>query len=730
MKHIIAGLLLTVSFAVPAFAQEGDVDTEQASSQCTTLSSTALRYRARDSGTNGEVTLLQAFLQDANLLATDPTGFFGVGTVNAVKAFQTQNNLQATGYVGPLTREKIRVISCNGTTSTVTGTSTGTGVRPTVTVNRSPARLSSGQTQTLSWSTTNATSLAVYCAGAGPNGNRTTPLPVSGSATVSWDTYRAQGFTGTYNCTWTATGVGGTTSYAEVSTVVDGTTTTGTVSVTSAIASHHDRVVYITGTGLTGSSLTVMWNGAVVTTTSDVSDTFIAANIPATAAIAGNIYPVSVSNNKGISNVVMVPVIGNTFATGSGQWSYNKQVCNNEAFFSRTVGLVKSYRPLGCAVRAGSNACLTGTASNFRSFNEDEWVDGTTVRTRVEQSTIPVGTYETYIKYANTSPVRTGQFTVIDCAGAVSNSVAGPAFSFGSNATQTTNANTNTTATTNTTTTTNTTATTNNSLPSIAVANVTIGGARTVTLRSGDQAIIDYSSRNGTSWASWYTVSGTCDLAGEDGAWGANTAQGRVVKPIVRGYAGCTLSFTYNATNAVNSINDTLFITVPPEDFFPSTLASNSPSGPWGSSVRNCPADTIYTQTTGLSRNARMKGCGVPGGQEAACTNLGNYREYTNLEWMNNTTVQTSVPGGVLPTGRWVTFIINPLINKVTNAGSFTVQPCSGNDGMGNGGPGTGSGAGSDGGSAGNGTGSDGAAGGIGGNDGSDGGAVGGGVSI
>jgi len=69
-----------------------------------------------DAGTGGEVSLLQDFL-NPEYLSSEPTGFFGKGTLAAVKNFQTDNHLLNSGYVGTLTRGKIRDLTCGGSSS-------------------------------------------------------------------------------------------------------------------------------------------------------------------------------------------------------------------------------------------------------------------------------------------------------------------------------------------------------------------------------------------------------------------------------------------------------------------------------------------------------------------------------------------------------------------------------------------------------------------------------------
>jgi peptidoglycan hydrolase-like protein with peptidoglycan-binding domain len=51
-----------------------------------------------------EVSRLQTFLSKAGYFSETPTGYFGSLTEQAVKAFQTKNNLAAVGIVGPKTQ--------------------------------------------------------------------------------------------------------------------------------------------------------------------------------------------------------------------------------------------------------------------------------------------------------------------------------------------------------------------------------------------------------------------------------------------------------------------------------------------------------------------------------------------------------------------------------------------------------------------------------------------------
>jgi peptidoglycan hydrolase-like protein with peptidoglycan-binding domain len=60
-----------------------------------------------------EVTVLQDFLNRAGLLSATPNGHFGPATTAAVRAFQSQNYIPATGTVGPMTRNAINERMCD-----------------------------------------------------------------------------------------------------------------------------------------------------------------------------------------------------------------------------------------------------------------------------------------------------------------------------------------------------------------------------------------------------------------------------------------------------------------------------------------------------------------------------------------------------------------------------------------------------------------------------------------
>lgn len=80
---------------------------------CVTLS-VNMGYRANDVQTKGEVSKLQSFLNKKGFLTVSPNGHFGPMTTAAVKKFQASTGISTTGYIGPLTREKIKILSCVG----------------------------------------------------------------------------------------------------------------------------------------------------------------------------------------------------------------------------------------------------------------------------------------------------------------------------------------------------------------------------------------------------------------------------------------------------------------------------------------------------------------------------------------------------------------------------------------------------------------------------------------
>ncbi|MBI5798528.1 MAG: peptidoglycan-binding protein [Candidatus Yonathbacteria bacterium] len=121
-----------------------DISGQTVAPSCVDLSNN-MRYRMRDTNTNGEVSDLQDFLNSEGFLSYLPTGFFGLATLKAVKDFQSASGFSPTGFVGPLTRGKIKAMTCEGATSAdyldtngsspITGAPVQTNISTTITTN-------------------------------------------------------------------------------------------------------------------------------------------------------------------------------------------------------------------------------------------------------------------------------------------------------------------------------------------------------------------------------------------------------------------------------------------------------------------------------------------------------------------------------------------------------------------------------------------------------------------
>ncbi|MDO8521732.1 MAG: peptidoglycan-binding protein [bacterium] len=105
----------TTATQVSTFPNQGDLP-PSAPSTCVDLQNN-IGYRSTDFKTGGDVSELQDFLQTNGYLNTEPTGFYGQMTVNAIKSYQTGLSLNPTGYTGPLTRGKIKDATCGGATT-------------------------------------------------------------------------------------------------------------------------------------------------------------------------------------------------------------------------------------------------------------------------------------------------------------------------------------------------------------------------------------------------------------------------------------------------------------------------------------------------------------------------------------------------------------------------------------------------------------------------------------
>lgn len=75
-----------------------------------------------DSVSDTSIIKLQRYLVVEGYLLANPNGYFGLGTLSAVKRFQVANGISNTGRVGPITRQLIRNTTCGSVSNTASVT--------------------------------------------------------------------------------------------------------------------------------------------------------------------------------------------------------------------------------------------------------------------------------------------------------------------------------------------------------------------------------------------------------------------------------------------------------------------------------------------------------------------------------------------------------------------------------------------------------------------------------
>ena len=118
MKKYTLGLFAIGFIMAPlfSFAQVEYPDPSPYQTDCISINNN-LRYRDRDIYKSNEVSTLQDFLQSKGYLNNEPTGYFGLLTLSAVKNFQSAYGITpVSGYVGPVSRAKIKEITCDDIT--------------------------------------------------------------------------------------------------------------------------------------------------------------------------------------------------------------------------------------------------------------------------------------------------------------------------------------------------------------------------------------------------------------------------------------------------------------------------------------------------------------------------------------------------------------------------------------------------------------------------------------
>lgn len=260
----------------------------KAESSCTTLEH-SLSFGSQDRNTDKEVSELQAFLRAEGYLRSQPTGFFGLSTLRAVREFQSAEGIRVTGTVNDETRTKIEAVSCGSSTDlAITGIS-------------APTSLAIGETGT--W-TVNVESQAEgnlrYSVVWGDERTRRMAASDAEATQSSASFTHAYSASGTYAPKFTVTDADGTTvtkAAASVTVADDASVEIASLSATSGYAG--DRVT-VSGSGFTDD--TDVYVGSTLVTDATVSSsTSITFTVP---SIGAGSYDVYVENENGTSNAI------------------------------------------------------------------------------------------------------------------------------------------------------------------------------------------------------------------------------------------------------------------------------------------------------------------------------------------------------------------------------------------------------------------------------------------
>lgn len=108
MKKILLSILINFGVLTLAYAQSAPATAPRPLYICPNINSYLYSFKKGE-----EVKQLQQFIFNYYNVALSPTGYFGPSTKWYVQKFQRDNGVSSTGYVGVLTRNKIKVL-CEG----------------------------------------------------------------------------------------------------------------------------------------------------------------------------------------------------------------------------------------------------------------------------------------------------------------------------------------------------------------------------------------------------------------------------------------------------------------------------------------------------------------------------------------------------------------------------------------------------------------------------------------
>lgn len=631
MKKYIAGALLAVSSFTFVSAQQADIDPIGGTqTQCTILSSSNLRLRARDVTTNNEVSLLQGFLQDRGFLTGEPTGFFGNATLAAVKSFQTQNGLSPTGYVGPITKGKIQGLSCGGVTTSVT-TSTVT-TDPSIEVLRDNKNGTVGTPTTITVRVRNTTATSVvYRCDTLSTGFKVsqTSIPLTNGTFTNTSIIQSDWTNGPSQCIWSIPGTSATTidafQYCPTATIWNG----------SSCRSASNSTSVVTASSLSVPALKLNYDSANKETflTAAFYVKINAGNEDLLIAKPG--YPIApnahylfgeLQENNAYGGVISIP-----WTSALDEGSYYRIGAGKSATFSILLSYETKRMFAGSYTVKMNLSSYNGLAIPF---------DGpiTTNRVIVIGENAVIGTSQptsapttsTSVTQTTTSgtPTITNISSLGQSAGTV---VAGTqatitGIGLSGNVTVLYGGTTSVLGTAQSDTVATFTVPTFAAYPSAALftvtnnqgkisapyrvtvlvppptASLTVNGAYSVTLRPGEANTKVWSSTNGTSWRSTYAYTGTCPLAGKSGEWTATTPSGTESVVATSDFIGCTVAINYFVTNSSGLANAGITMTFPSDQTIANAIGFTDSSTSNGSIVTR-----FVTRVTGLGPNA--KGC-------------------------------------------------------------------------------------------------------------------------
>ncbi len=163
-------------------------------------------------------------------VSTHPTGDaanYATNWINELSLFDSTSSSATAIKKAVMTASCTSGSTWNGQicTSGITTPPTNTP-KPMLFIERNPKILWPGQNMTLSWTTTNATSLSYFCSGLGVQANKKVSIAVNSSPySNSWDKLISDGWTGKYECDFIAVGPGGSTVVADAFTITPRSTT-------------------------------------------------------------------------------------------------------------------------------------------------------------------------------------------------------------------------------------------------------------------------------------------------------------------------------------------------------------------------------------------------------------------------------------------------------------------------------------------------------------------------